>query len=498
MAETTSETTAQAPTETRLAVVVLAAGQGTRMKSSLPKVLHRIGGRPLVGHVLDTALALEPERVVVVVRHERELVAQAVSEAVPDVVVVDQDEIPGTGRAVEVALDALADFAGDVLVLSGDVPLLESGTLSSLVRAHRDGAAAATVLSAVVDDATGYGRVLRDVDGAVTRIVEQKDATADEASVTEINAGVYVFQAAALRAHLSLVGTANAQGEKYLTDVVALLRDSRLIVAASAAPDAAAALGVNDRVQLSEAARVLNARTVRRWQLEGATIMDPATTWIDVTATLAPDVTVLPNTHILRSTVIAEGATVGPDTSLVDCEVGPGATVTRTDATLAVIGAGATVGPFAYLRPGALLGDKGKVGTFVEIKNSTIGQGSKVPHLSYIGDTTIGSGVNLGAGAITANYDDLTKHRTEIGDEVHTGSHNVFVAPVRIGDGAKTGAGAVIRKDVPAGALALSVAPQRNVEGWVEKNRPGTGAADVAAKARSAQKADDGAQEEDR
>ncbi|WP_019181864.1 hypothetical protein, partial [Microbacterium yannicii] len=302
----------------------------------------------------------------------------------------------------------------------------------------------------------------------------------------------------ALRAHLSLVGTANAQGEKYLTDVVALLRDSRLIVAASAAPDAAAALGVNDRVQLSEAARVLNARTVRRWQLEGATIIDPATTWIDVTATLAPDVTVLPNTHILRSTAIAEGATVGPDTSLVDCEVGAGATVTRTDATLAVIGARATVGPFAYLRPGTYLGDKGKVGTFVEIKNSTIGEGSKVPHLSYIGDTTIGTGVNLGAGAITANYDDLTKHRTEIGDEVHTGSHNVFVAPVRIGDGAKTGAGAVIRKDVPAGALALSVAPQRNVEGWVEKNRPGTGAADVAAKARSAQKADDGAQEEDR
>jgi bifunctional UDP-N-acetylglucosamine pyrophosphorylase/glucosamine-1-phosphate N-acetyltransferase len=237
---------------------------------------------------------------------------------------------------------------------------------------------------------------------------------------------------------------------------------------------------------------------VRRWQLEGATILDPATTWIDVTATLAPDVTVLPNTHILRSTTIATGAVVGPDTSLVDCEVGEDATVTRTDATLAVIGARATVGPFAYLRPGTYLGENGKIGTFVETKNSTIGEGSKVPHLSYIGDTTIGRGVNLGAGAITANYDDLTKHRTEIGDEVHTGSHNVFVAPVRIGDGAKTGAGAVIRKDVPAGALALSVAPQRNVEGWVEQNRPGTGAADVAAKARSAQKADDGAQEEDR
>ena len=482
----------------RLAVIVLAAGQGTRMKSSTPKVLHRIGGRPLVGHVIDTALALGPDRVVVVVRHERDLVAGAVVDAAPGVVVVDQDEVPGTGRAVELALDALDDFTGDVLVLSGDVPLLEADTLASLVAAHRDGAAAATVLSAVLDDATGYGRIIRDADGSVTRIVEQKDATADEASVNEINAGVYVFEVQALRAHLSLVGTANAQGEKYLTDVVALLRDSRLVVAAASAPDATAALGVNDRVQLSEAARLLNARTVRRWQLEGVTILDPATTWIDVDVTLAPDVTVLPNTHLLRATSVGAGATIGPDTSLVTCEVGENAVVTRADATLAVIGVGANVGPFAYLRPGTYLGDRGKIGTFVETKNSTIGERSKVPHLSYIGDTIIGTGVNLGAGAITANYDDLTKHRTEIGDEVHTGSHNVFVAPVRIGDGAKTGAGAVIRKDVPAGALALSVAPQRNVEGWVEKNRPGTGAADVAAKARSAQKADDGAQEEDR
>jgi len=484
-------------TEPPLAVVILAAGQGTRMRSTLPKVLHRIGGASMLGHVLDTARALNPQRVLVVVRHERDLVADAVLGVAPDVVVVDQDEVPGTGRAVEVALAQVPDFSGDILVLSGDVPLLDGDTLARLIRTHRESGAAATVLSAVVDDALGYGRVIRDSAGDVQRIVEQKDATADEASVHEINAGVYVFQSAPLRAHISLVGTANAQGERYLTDIVALLRDSRLTVGVSQATDAVAALGVNDRVQLSEAARALNARTVRRWQLEGAMILDPATTWIDVTATLAPDVTVLPNTHILRATTIAEGATVGPDTSLVDCEVGANATVTRTDATLAVIGAGATVGPFAYLRPGTYLGDRGKIGTFVETKNSTIGERSKVPHLSYIGDTTIGTGVNIGAGAITANYDDITKHRTEIGDEVHTGSHNVFVAPVRIGEGAKTGAGAVIRKDVPAGALALSVAPQRNVEGWVETNRPGTGAAEAAAKARSAQKADDGAQEED-
>ncbi|GAA5029208.1 bifunctional UDP-N-acetylglucosamine diphosphorylase/glucosamine-1-phosphate N-acetyltransferase GlmU [Microbacterium fluvii] len=488
-------------TETRidesLAVIILAAGQGTRMRSALPKVLHRIGGRPLVGHVLDTARDLAPAHVVVVVRHERDQVADAVLGVAPEVVVVDQDEIAGTGRAVEVALTAVPDFDGDVLVLSADVPLLDAQTLEALVHDHRASAAAATLLTAVLDDPTGYGRILRDADGTVARIVEQKDATPVEAAVTEVNAGVYVFQAASLRTQLSLVGTDNAQGEKYLTDVVGLLRSADRVVAASVVRDVALTLGVNDRAQLSEAGRLLNARTVRRWQLEGATIVDPATTWIDVTATLAPDVTVLPNTQILRSTAVAAGAVIGPDTTLVDCEVGEGATVKRTDATLAVIGAGATVGPFAYLRPGTVLAASGKIGTFVETKNSTIGAGSKVPHLSYIGDTTIGAHVNLGAGAITANYDDLAKHRTEIGDEVHTGSHNVFVAPVRIGDGAKTGAGAVIRKDVPAGALALSVAPQRNIEGWVEKNRPGTGAAQAAAQAGSSQKADDGTQEQD-
>lgn len=477
---------------TELAVVVLAAGQGTRMRSRTPKVLHAVGGRPLVGHVLDTAASLDPARIVVVVRHERERVAETVTELAPGVVVVDQDEVPGTGRAVEAALDALADFEGDVLVLSADVPLLESGTLVELLGAHRDRGSAVTLLSARVDDPFGYGRIIRDDAGDVRRIVEQKDASEDEATVTEINVGVYVFRAAPLRAQLARVGTANAQGEKYLTDVVALLRDAQLGVSASVTADASAALGVNDRVQLSEAGRTLNARTVRRWQLAGVTVVDPASTWIDVTATLAPDVTILPNTHVLGATTIATGATIGPDTSLRDCEVGEDAVITRSDATLAVIGAAASVGPFAYLRPNARLADNAKAGTFVEVKNSSIGAGSKVPHLSYIGDTEIGERVNLGAGAITANYDDITKHRTRIGDEVHTGSHNVFVAPVTIGDGAKTGAGAVIRKDVPAGALALSIAPQRNIEGWVEKNRPGTGAADVAARARSTKEAADG------
>ncbi len=489
--------------QNNLAIVILAAGQGTRMRSRTPKVLHEIGGRSLVGHVLHTAASLDAAYVEVVVRHEREAVVAHLTEHYPSVHVVDQDDVPGTGRAVELAVAALPnDWEGDVLVLSGDVPLLPSEALAGLIAEHHATGAAATVLSAVLADPTGYGRVIRDAAGAVERIVEQKDATPDEAAVTEINAGVYVFRAAALRDTLPRITTDNAQGEKYLTDVIGMLRAASERVSAEITPEPQLTQGVNDRAQLSEVARELNARVVRRWQREGVTIMDPATTWIDDTVTLAQDVTILPNTFLLRATTIAEGAIIGPDTTLSDCEVGEDATVKRVDGNLAVIGPRATVGPWAYLRPGTTLAEDGKIGTFVETKNSQIGVGSKVPHLSYVGDAIIGAGVNLGAGAITANYDDIAKHRTVIGDEVHTGSHNVFVAPVTMGAGAKTGAGAVIRKDVPAGALALSVAPQRNVDGWVEKNRQGTRAAQVAEDARNAQKAADGGQgqgqEEDR
>ncbi|MBN8206927.1 bifunctional UDP-N-acetylglucosamine diphosphorylase/glucosamine-1-phosphate N-acetyltransferase GlmU [Microbacterium esteraromaticum] len=475
-------------TQNPLAIIVLAAGQGTRMKSRRPKVLHEIGGRPLVGHVLTTARALGAEHIEVVVRHERDQVVAAIVEQYPEAIVVDQDDIPGTGRAVQVALDALpADFDGDVLVLSGDVPLLQADTLEALVAGHRAASAAATLLSAHLDDPTGYGRIIRGADGIVERIVEQKDASADEAAVTEINAGVYVFRAPALRTYLARVDQNNAQGEMYLTDVIGLLRGAAEKVAAELADDVTSTFGINDRAQLAEAGRVLNQRIVRHWQREGVTIVDPATTWIDDDATLAPDVTILPNTQILRATVIAAGATIGPDTTLVDCEVGEDAVVRRSDANLAVIGANATVGPYSFLRPGTVLGASGKIGAYVETKNAQIGEGSKVPHLSYVGDATIGRGVNLGASTITANYDDVNKHRTEIGDEVHTGSHTVLVAPIRLGAGAKTGAGAVVRKDVPAGALAMSIAPQRNIVGWVEKNRAGTGAADAAARERAAE-----------
>lgn len=471
-------------TDPRLAVIVLAAGQGTRMKSRLPKVLHPLAGVPLIGHVLATARALEPAHVVAVVRHERDTVAAAILDLDAEALIADQDSVPGTGRAVEAALDALpADFEGDVLVVSGDVPLLDAQTLAHLVAEHRSRSAAATVLSAVLDDATGYGRIVRAEDGGLDRIVEQKDATDAERALTEINSGTYVFTAAPLRSSLALVSTDNAAQEKYLTDVIGLLRGDGHGVAALPAGQSWLVAGINDRVQLSDAALRLNAMIVRGWQLAGVTISDPASVWIDRTVTLEADSEILPGTQLKGATTVASGAVVGPDTTLVDTEVGEAARVSRTDATLAVVGAGASVGPFAYLRPGTVIGEKGKVGTFVETKNTILGAGSKVPHLSYIGDTTVGEGSNIGAGTITANYDGVNKHKTVVGSHVRTGSHNVFVAPVRIGDGAYSGAGTVIRKNVAAGELALNVAPQRNLAGWVATNRPGTAAAEAAAAA---------------
>jgi bifunctional UDP-N-acetylglucosamine pyrophosphorylase/glucosamine-1-phosphate N-acetyltransferase len=456
------------------------------MKSSTPKLLHTLAGVPILGHVLATARALGAEHVVTVVRHERDRIADVVSRELPESVVVDQDDVPGTGRAVEQAVEALPDgFEGDVLVVNGDVPLLDSDTLAQLLARHRAGEAVATILSAVLDDATGYGRVVRSEAGSLDRIVEQKDAGPDELTVSEINAGVYVFSVRPLREQLVRLTTENAQSEKYITDVIGLLREGGHEVAAVPVSQSWVVEGVNDRAQLSRQAARLNALIVQKWQLAGVTVQDPSTTWIDLTVTLAQDVTIKPGTQLLGATVVETGATVGPDTTLVDCEIGQDAEVRRTDGTLAVIGAGATVGPFAYLRPGTYLGAAGKIGTFVETKNAQIGPRSKVPHLSYVGDATVGEGANIGAGTIFANYDGVNKHSTVVGDEVRTGSHNVFVAPVRIGDGAYTGAGTVVRKDVPAGALAINVAPQRNLEGWTVANRPGSAAASAAEAAAS-------------
>jgi bifunctional UDP-N-acetylglucosamine pyrophosphorylase/glucosamine-1-phosphate N-acetyltransferase len=468
-------------TDQNLAIVVLAAGQGTRMKSTMPKVLHPLAGVPIVGHVLATARALDAAHVMTVVRHDRDRVAAVVVEELPEGVVIDQDDVPGTGRAVELAVAALpADFTGDVLILNGDVPLLDAQTLADFVATHRGDAGAGSIMSFHPDDATGYGRIVRTADGLLDRIVEQKDATEAEREIAEVNAGIYVFGVNELRDQLARITTDNAQGEKYLTDVIGLLRRAGSDVSAVPVADDWKVAGVNDRAQLSEIALKLNALIVRGWQLAGVTVQDPSSTWIDVKATLAPDVTLKPGTQILGATTVATGATIGPDTTLVDCVIEADAVVKRTDATLAVVGAGASVGPFAYLRPGTVLGADGKIGTFVETKNARIGDGSKVPHLSYVGDAVVGVGANIGAGTIVANYDGVNKSRTEVGSHVRTGAHNVFVAPVRIGDGAYTGAGTVVRKDVPAGALAITVAQQRNLEGWVHQHRQGT-AADAAA-----------------
>lgn len=473
------------------AVIVLAAGAGTRMKSRTPKILHPIGGRSMIGHALAAARGLEPKVLSAVVRHERDQVAAHITELDPTVLIADQDEVPGTGRAVEVALDALdagasAPLEGTVVVTYGDVPLLTTELLAELVRTHKADSNAATVLTAVLDDATGYGRILRAQDGTVTGIVEHKDATEEQRAIREINSGIYAFDAAVLRDALKQVTVENAQGEKYLTDVLAIARDAGGRVAAVVTEDRWQVEGANDRVQLAVLGAEHNRRILDKWMRAGVSIIDPATTWIDSTVTLDEDVTILPGTQLHGATTVARDAVVGPDTTLTNVAIGEGAKVIRTHGSDSVIGARADVGPFAFLRPGTRLGEKGKIGTFVETKNARIGAGSKVPHLSYVGDATIGEQSNIGAASVFVNYDGVNKHHTTIGSHVRMGSDNMYVAPVTVGDGAYSGAGTVIRKDVPAGALAINVAPQRNMDGWVLKNRAGTAAAQAAERAGAA------------
>lgn len=468
-----------------IAVIVLAAGQGTRMKSTLPKVLHPIGGRSLLHHSITAAAGAAPEHLVVVVRHERDQLVSHLDSlpinSTQTVLIADQDEVPGTGRATECALTQLPDdLSGTVVVTYGDVPLLTADTINSLVEVHESSRNAVTVLSAEVDDPNGYGRIVRDASGALLRIVEQKDASDDQRSIREINSGIYAFDAAALKAGLASLTTDNAQGEKYLTDVIGFSRDAGQSVAATATADLWQVEGANDRVQLANLGKELNRRVCEKWMRAGVSIIDPDTTWIDMDVSLGEDVTVLPGVQLLGATDIGSGAVVGPDSTLKDTEVGAGAQVVRTHSELAVVGAGADVGPFAYLRPGTNLGVDGKIGTFVETKNADIGRGAKVPHLSYVGDAEIGEGSNIGAASVFVNYDGVNKHRTVVGKHARMGSDNMYVAPVTVGDGAYSGASTTVRKDVPAGALAMTVAPQRNLEGWVVSNRPGTSAAQAA------------------
>jgi len=469
------------------AVIVLAAGEGTRMKSAMPKVLHTIGGRSLVHHAIAAARGIDPIHLEVVVRHERDLVAAHIAECDPDCLIADQDEIKGTGRAVECGLAALpAELTGTIVVTYGDVPLLTSETLREVLAAHEGASVAVTVVTSHIPDPTGYGRIVRDADGSVARIVEQKDATDDERAITEVNSGIYAFEATLLTQALAGLGTDNAQGEKYLTDVVGIARAQGRAVAAYVLADVWQTEGVNDKIQLARLGAELNRRTVEAAMREGAIIRDPATTWIDADVSIGRDTVIEPNVQLRGATTIGADCLIGPDTTLVDMEVGDGATVCRTQGSLSVVGPGATVGPWAYLRPGTELGAEAKIGTFVETKNANIGAGSKIPHLSYVGDATIGTGTNIGASSVFVNFDGVSKHRTTVGDHCRMGSDTMYVAPVTIGDGAYSGAGTVIRSDVPPGALVLTDAPQRVIEGWVAEHRPDTEAARAAAAAGAA------------
>ncbi|WP_459752416.1 bifunctional UDP-N-acetylglucosamine diphosphorylase/glucosamine-1-phosphate N-acetyltransferase GlmU [Streptomyces sennicomposti] len=464
------------------AVVVLAAGEGTRMKSATPKVLHEICGRSLVGHVLAAARELNPENLVVVVGHAREQVTAHLAGVDAAARTAVQEKQKGTGHAVRMGLEELGgSVEGTVIVVCGNTPLLTAGTLRDLAAAHAGDGNAVTVLTAEVPDATGYGRIVRDAGtGAVTAIVEHKDATEAERAIREINSGVFAFDGRLLADALGKVRTNNSQGEEYLTDVLGILREAGHRVGASVAGDHREIAGINNRVQLAEARRILNDRLLTAAMLSGVTVVDPATTWVDVTVTFEQDVTVLPGTQLHGATHLAAGSVVGPNSRLTDTRVGAGARVDNTVSDGAVVGPEASVGPYAYLRPGTRLGPKSKVGTYVETKNARIGEGTKVPHLSYVGDATIGEYTNIGAASVFVNYDGQDKHHTTVGSHCRTGSDNMFVAPVTIGDGAYTAAGSVITKNVPPGSLAVARGQQRNIEGWVARKRPGSAAAKAA------------------
>jgi bifunctional UDP-N-acetylglucosamine pyrophosphorylase/glucosamine-1-phosphate N-acetyltransferase len=461
------------------------------MRSDTPKVLHTLAGRSMLAHCLHSIAKVAPQHLVVVLGQNRERIAPVVAELAETlgrpIDVAMQDQQLGTGHAVLCGLSALPDdYSGVVVVTSADIPLLDADTLADLIAAHRAQPTAVTVLTTTVSDPTGYGRILRTQDNEVIAIVEQADATPSQQEIREVNAGVYAFDIAALRSALSRLSADNAQRELYLTDVISIVRQDGRTVHARHVDDSVLVAGVNNRVQLAELAAELNRRIVAGHQLAGVTVVDPATTWVDVDVTIGRDTVVLPGTQLLGRTRIGGQCTIGPDTTLADVIVGDAASVIRTHGTSSSVGDGAAVGPFAYLRPGTVLGADGKVGAFVETKNCTIGTGTKVPHLTYVGDADIGEHSNIGASSVFVNYDGETKRRTTIGSHVRTGSDTMFVAPVTVGDGAYTGAGTVVRHNVPPGALAVSAGPQRNIENWVQRKRPGSAAAKAAEKAQAA------------
>jgi bifunctional UDP-N-acetylglucosamine pyrophosphorylase/glucosamine-1-phosphate N-acetyltransferase len=453
-----------------IVAVVLAAGKGTRMKSALPKAAHRLCGKPLARFAVDLTRGVGADRVIMVVGHGADAVQNAVGE---DVEYVLQEPQLGTGHAVQQAAPLLRDFTGTVLVINGDVPLVPQETLAALLARHRETGAAATLLSAVLDDPASYGRIVRRPDGAVARIVERKDATPEIAALREVNAGVYCFAAPELFRAVSGLDRNNQQGELYLTDVIEQLTAEGKRVEACVTEDPLVMQGVNDRVELAQAAAVLRERINRGWMLEGVTLIDPATTYIDADVEIGPDTVIYPMTLLEGRTRVGAGCQLGPGARIVDTTLGNGVTVQSSLVVEAEIGDETRIGPFANLRPGCRLGRGVKVGDFVELKNATIGDRTSLAHLSYIGDAEVGERVNIGASVITVNYDGRRKFRTQIGAGAFIGCHSTLIAPVTVGENAYVAAASPVTEDVPPDALAIARSRQTNKEGWAARRRQG-------------------------
>lgn len=447
-------------------VIVLAAGKGTRMRSEMAKVLHEAAGRSLLDWVLTASRSLDPVESTVVVGHQAEAVAGTLSDEVSSVV---QDPQHGTGHAAQVGMGNLTDQTGTIVVIPGDMPLITGQALTELVAHHRETGAVATVMTVVLDDPTGYGRIVRGEFG-VDSIVEDRDATPAQKVINEVNTSVYVFEGTVLGDALESVTPDNSQGEYYLTDVIAHFVTAGHTVSALSVP-AEMGIGVNTHAQLADVAGVLRARINEDLLNSGVWMLDPSRVYIDADVVVEPGATIYPEVYLTGRTTIGSGAAVGPNVQAESCEIGQDAVVQQAVMIEAIVGRDALVGPFAYLRPGAVLERGAKVGTYVEIKGSTVGAGSKVPHLSYVGNATIGEKTNIGAGTITVNYDGYAKYATTIGDRVRIGSDTMLIAPVHVGDDAVTGAGSVITQDVPDGALGVSRDPQRNIDGYAEKRR---------------------------
>ncbi len=454
-----------------LGVIILAAGQGKRMRSATPKVLHLLGGKPLLSHVLDACAGLHPDRVLVVVGHGVDRIREACPGVDPACWVLQREQL-GTGHAARCAADALGDFSGDVLILNGDVPLVAGRTLSRMLAAHRSAGRDLTLAVAALADPSGYGRVLRGPGGDIVGVVEERDATDAERTVREINVGLYLASAGFLRAALAALDNRNDQGEYYLPDIAAYGAGREARIGSVTIDDPREFRGVNGREELAWMEKALQKDVNRKWMERGVTLKDPDSTYIDAEVTIGEDTVIGPNSHLLGKTVVGARCRIDGSAYLTNARLADGVhlrfSVVMDDCDLKD---GVSVGPFAHLRPGTVLERDVHIGNFVEVKNSSVGEGTKASHLSYIGDTDLGRESNIGAGTITCNYDGFAKHRTTIGDRVQVGSDTQLVAPVAVGDDAYIGAGSTITKDVPAGALALSRAPQRHVDGWVDGYR---------------------------